>query len=151
MLCQLSTSIAPSSSSLWDYIATSVGVTWDWEGGFTAVIICTLSNNSRGAEAAAASTPDLTQFGREKCRKSSCLSDQGRIRPTPGEMYCLERSFLLHAGNFTISDSVGKFSCMPKMPKFCYKSLTVLNPLFPNMKQKKKKKNSNYIYDSVPK
>lgn len=34
---------------------------------------------------AAANTPGLTQLGGEKDRKASCLSDQGRIRLTPGE------------------------------------------------------------------
>lgn len=106
---------------------------------------------------AAANTPGLTQLGREKGRKASPLSDQGRIRPTPGEMNCLERSFLLHTSISRITgylrESFGKSSCMLKIPKFCNKDLAVPNPLFLNTKQNKKKLKSyaNYRYGSETK
>lgn len=141
MLSYLSTSLAPWTSSYWDHLPTSAGVVGVVRGGFQQ---CWFISGQAASEElkleAAAKRPGLTQPGREKGRKTQHLSGQGRIQPTPGEMYCLERSFLHHAGTPRIRgylrDPFGKSSCMLKVPKFCTKTLTVPNPLFLNMRQK---------------
>lgn len=117
MLSYLSTSLVPWTSSYWDHLPTSAGIGGSGKRGFQQ---CWFAPGQAASEElkleAAAKRPGLTQPGREKGRKTQCLSGQGRIQPTPQEMYCLERSFLRHTRipriRGHLRDPFGKSSCM---------------------------------------